>query len=168
MSRAAKTSAAAVRVGRTIRIGGAAGFWGDSAIATPQLLRVPELRYLVYDYLAETTMAILARARAKDAALGYATDFVHTAMAPNLAEICRRGVRVIANAGGLNPHACRDALAAEARKQGLNPRIAVVSGDDLMPQLEALRAAGLCELHSGAPAPAELWSANAYAGARGI
>ncbi len=168
MSRAAKTSAAAVRGGRTIRIGGAAGFWGDSAIATPQLLRVPELRYLVYDYLAETTMAILARARAKDAALGYATDFVHTAMAPNLAEICRRGVRVIANAGGLNPHACRDALAAEARRQGLNPRIAVVSGDDLMPQLEALRAAGLCELHSGAPAPAELWSANAYAGARGI
>ena len=53
---------------RTVRIGGASGFWGDSAIATPQLLQVPGLQYLVYDYLAETTMAILARARAKDAA----------------------------------------------------------------------------------------------------
>src|SRR6516225_7784373 len=99
---------------KTIRIGGASGFWGDSAIATPQLLAVPGLQYLVYDYLAETTMSILAHARAKDPALGYATDFVHAAIAPNLAAICAKGVRVIANAGGLNPGACRDALAAMA------------------------------------------------------
>ena len=154
--------------GKTVRIGGASGFWGDSALATPQLLAVPGLRYLVYDYLAETTMSILARARAKDPALGYATDFVHAAMAPHLAEICARGVRVIANAGGLNPRACRDALAAEAARQGLAPRIAVVTGDDVMPQFERLRAQGLRDLYTGQPPPAQLVSANAYVGARGI
>ena len=153
---------------KTVRIGGASGFWGDSAIATPQLLQVPGLQYLVYDYLAETTMSILARARAKDAALGYATDFVHAAMAPNLRAICERGVRVVANAGGLNPEACRDALAAVAAAQGLAPRIAVVTGDDLMPQFEQLRAAGLRDLHTGEAPPAALYSANAYVGARGI
>ncbi|MDM0083111.1 acyclic terpene utilization AtuA family protein [Variovorax sp. J31P179] len=153
---------------RAVRIGGASGFWGDSAIATPQLLQVPGLQYLVYDYLAETTMSILARARAKDPALGYATDFVHAAMAPNLGAICARGVRVIANAGGLNPEACRDALEAVARQQGLAPRIAVVTGDDLMPQFDALRAQGLRDLHTGEAPPAGLYSANAYVGARGI
>lgn len=153
---------------RSVRIGGASGFWGDSAIATPQLLDVPGLQYLVYDYLAETTMSILARARANDPALGYATDFVHTAMAPNLAAICAKGVRVVANAGGLNPEACRDALAAIAARQGLSPRIAVVTGDDVMPQFERLRAQGLRDLHTGEAPPAALYSANAYVGARGI
>jgi hypothetical protein len=153
---------------RRVRIGGASGFWGDSAIATPQLLAVPGLQYLVYDYLAETTMSILARARARDPALGYATDFVHAAMAPNLASICAKGVRVIANAGGLNPAACRDALSAVAAQQGLSPRIAVVTGDDVMPQFELLRAQGLRDLHTGEAPPAELYSANAYVGARGI
>ncbi|MDR2154412.1 MAG: DUF1446 domain-containing protein [Burkholderiaceae bacterium] len=153
---------------KTIRIGGASGFWGDSAIATPQLLAVPGLRYLVYDYLAETTMSILARARAKNPALGYATDFVQAAMAPHLADICAKGVRVIANAGGLNPHACRDAVAAAAAGQGLAPRIAVVTGDDVMPQFERLRAQGLRDLHTGEAPPPELVSANAYVGARGI
>ena len=153
---------------KRIRIGGASGFWGDSAIATPQLLQVPGLQYLVYDYLAETTMSILARARAKDAALGYATDFVHAAMAPNLAAICAKGVRVIANAGGLNPQACRDALAAVAGQQGLAPRIAVVTGDDLLPQFESLRAQSLRDMHTGEAPPSDLYSANAYVGARGI
>lgn len=153
---------------RTIRIGGASGFWGDSAIATPQLLAVPGLQYLVYDYLAETTMSILARARARNAALGYATDFVHAAMAPHLATICAKGVRVIANAGGLNPHACRDALTAIAAQQGLSPRIAVVTGDDVLPKFEQLRSQGLRDLYTGEAPPAMLYSANAYVGARGI
>lgn len=153
---------------RTIRIGGASGFWGDSAIATPQLLEVPGLQYLVYDYLAETTMSILARARARDAALGYATDFVHAAMAPHLGQILARGICVIANAGGLNPQACRDALMEAAARQGLTPRVAVVSGDDVLPAFEGWRAAGLTDLYTGAAPPAELMSANAYTGAQGI
>ncbi|CAG2157191.1 hypothetical protein LMG31506_05942 [Cupriavidus yeoncheonensis] len=153
---------------RTIRIGGASGFWGDSAIATPQLLTVPDMQYLVYDYLAETTMSILARARARDPALGYATDFVSAAMAPNLGEILRRGIRVVANAGGLNPEACRDALLKAAAQQGLSPRIAVVTGDDVQAQFAQWCAQGLTDL-AGQPVPTtEPWSANVYTGAQGI
>ncbi|WP_322786533.1 acyclic terpene utilization AtuA family protein [Advenella kashmirensis] len=69
---------------KKIYIGGASGFWGDSQIAMPQLLTAPELDYIVFDYLAETTMSILQRARLKDPDLGYATDFVTVAVNPNL------------------------------------------------------------------------------------
>lgn len=120
----------------SIRVGGAAGFWGDSALATPQLLAYPELDYLVFDYLAETTMAILQRARMKDAKLGYATDFVTAVIKPHLAECMQRGIRLIANAGGLNPLGCRDAILAAARELGCDPKVAVVLGDDLLPSVE--------------------------------
>jgi hypothetical protein len=136
-------------------------------MATPQLLQVPGLQYLVYDYLAETTMAILARARAKDPALGYATDFVQAVMTPHLKAVRERGIKVIANAGGLNPEGCRDALLQVAQKQGFALRVAVVTGDDLMPQMGTLQAQGL---HTTADAqmPERPLSANAYVGARGI
>ncbi len=161
-----------------VRIGGACGFWGDSAMATPQLLQVPGLQYLVYDYLAETTMAILARARAKDPALGYATDFVQAVMAPHLQAIHSRGIKVIANAGGLNPEGCRDALLQVAHAQGIALRVAVVTGDDLMPQMAALQAQGVRTSTTTRttadaplttpPLPDNPLSANAYVGARGI
>jgi len=150
-----------------VRIGGACGFWGDSAMATPQLLQVPGLQYLVYDYLAETTMAILAKARAKDPALGYAIDFVQTVMAPHLKAIHERGIKVIANAGGLNPEGCRDALLQVAKQQGIALRVAVITGDDLMPQMPALHTQGV-RTTAGAPLPERPLSANAYVGARGI
>ncbi|MGG4053975.1 acyclic terpene utilization AtuA family protein [Delftia tsuruhatensis] len=153
---------------RTVRIGGASGFWGDSVTATPQLLKVPGLQYLVYDYLAETTMSIMSRARTKDPARGYATDFVHEAMAPHLAEILRLGVRVVANAGGLNPQACCDALLAVAEKQGLQPKVAVVTGDDVLDAMPQWCANGLTDMHTGELPPADLMSANAYVGAEGI
>jgi len=153
---------------QTIRIGGAAGFWGDSAIATPQLLAVPELDYLVFDYLAETTMAILQRARMKDAALGYATDFVSAVVKPHLGECLARGIRLIANAGGLNPLGCRDAILAAAKEAGLAPKVAVVLGDDLLSQIETLRAQGVREIQQGTPLPAKVLSANAYLGAQPI
>jgi len=153
---------------RTVRIGGASGFWGDSAIATPQLLTVPGLQYLVYDYLAETTMSILARARAKDPALGYATDFVQTAVGPNLPEILRRGVRVVANAGGLNPHACRDALLKVAAQHGLSPHVAVVTGDDVRHAFPGWCHDGLTQPDGSAVPTAEPLSANVYTGAQGV
>jgi hypothetical protein len=153
---------------RTIRIGGASGFWGDSATATPQLLEVPGLQYLVYDYLAETTMSIMSRARAKDPKNGYATDFVTAAMAPHLPSILKRGIRVVANAGGLNPQACADALLEVAGKQGLAPKVAVVAGDDVIGAMPGWRAQGLKDMHTGEPPPANLMSANAYVGAQGI
>ncbi|MCY1265094.1 Acyclic terpene utilization family protein AtuA [compost metagenome] len=151
-----------------VRIGGASGFWGDSAIATPQLLEVPGLDYLVYDYLAETTMAILARAQTRDPALGYATDFVSAVIEPHLATLLERKVRLIANAGGLNPLACRDAVLRVAERQGLAPRVAVVSGDDLLPAWSAGAIHSLQRLDGEAALPAQLLSMSAYIGARGI
>src|SRR5690625_1532802 len=130
-----------------VRIGGACGFWGDSATATPQLLTVPDLQYLVYDYLAETTLSIMARAREKSPELGYATDFVQTAMAPHLARIRDKGVRVVANAGGLNPVACHDALLAEAQRQGITLKVAVVLGDDVLPIFAELQAQGCHDMY---------------------
>ncbi|MEM7271415.1 MAG: acyclic terpene utilization AtuA family protein, partial [Pseudomonadota bacterium] len=91
---------------KVIKIGGASGFWGDAGQATGQLLTVEGLNYLAYDYLAEITMAIMARQRAKDPSAGYATDFVSGAMKANLKAIAEKGVKVISNAGGVNPAAC--------------------------------------------------------------
>ncbi|MAT91985.1 MAG: terpene utilization protein AtuA [Halioglobus sp.] len=149
---------------RTLRIGGASGFWGDAARATPQLLG-EELDFIVYDYLAEITMSIMARARAKDDSRGYATDFVSAAMKPHLALIAERGVRVISNAGGVNPHACVAALQAEIAAQGLELSVACVSGDDLMDRLGQF--ADSTEMFSGAAFPDadQVLSVNAYLGA---
>lgn len=150
-----------------VRIGGASGFWGDSARATPQLLAVEGLNYLVYDYLAEITMSILARARAKDDSKGYATDFVTAAMQPNLAAIAARGVKVISNAGGVNPEACVAALRALIAQQGLQLKVACVVGDDLLEQKAQFHAQGVAEMFSGAafPAAETVLSINAYLGA---
>lgn len=151
--------------GRIVRIGGASGFWGDSAVAAPQLVRSGRIDYLVFDYLAETTMAILAAARAKAPELGYATDFVDVAMRAVLADVVARGIKVVSNAGGVHPRACAAALAALARELGVEVRVAVVEGDDVSAQLPALRAAGRRDLFSGEALPERVLSANAYLGA---
>jgi hypothetical protein len=84
------------------KIGGASGYWGDSAYATEQLLSKGDVDYLVYDYLAEVTMSLLANAKSKSEQFGYATDFVQQILKPNLSAIAERGVKVVANAGGVN------------------------------------------------------------------
>ncbi|MEO8124752.1 MAG: acyclic terpene utilization AtuA family protein, partial [Burkholderiales bacterium] len=84
-----------------MRIGGASGYWGDSAEAARQLVEQGKVNYLVFDYLAEVTMSVLVRARAKSPEAGYARDFVDRVMKPLLPEIQRRGIRVVANAGGV-------------------------------------------------------------------
>ena len=150
---------------KTVRIGGASGFWGDSMVAAPQLVAGGALDYLVFDYLAETTMAILAAARAKNPEMGYATDFVDIAMRSVLAEVKRQGIRVISNAGGINPQGCAAALQALAEAQGIALRIAVVEGDDVSAQMPALRAAGARDMFTGETLPAKVLSANAYLGA---
>lgn len=147
-----------------LRIGCASGFWGDTEFAAAQLVQRGNIDVLVFDYLAEITMSLLIRAKAKDPALGYAPDFVAT-IKPLMKEIKARGIKVIANAGGVNPSACRAALVAAAAAEGVDLKIAAVLGDDVMPQIEALRAAGVTEMFSGAPLPAKVMSANAYLGA---
>lgn len=148
----------------SLRIGCASGFWGDTENAAAQLVHGGNIDVLVFDYLAEITMSLLTRVKAKDPKGGYAPDFVST-LRPLLREIKTRGIRVVSNAGGVNPAACREALAQAAEAEGLDLKIAAVTGDDLLPQLNAIREAGVREMFSGAALPAKLASANAYLGA---
>lgn len=150
---------------RTIRIGGASGFWGDSSVGAPQLVRHGAVDFLVFDYLAELTMSILAAARGKNPELGYATDFVQVTMKTILRDVAARGIRVISNAGGVNPQACAAALRALAAEQGVELQVAVVTGDDVLPLLPQLREEGVRDLQTGRPLPARVLTANAYLGA---
>jgi hypothetical protein len=152
---------------KTVRIGGAAGFWGDSLEGARQLVMRGEIDFLVFDYLAEITMSLLARQRARKPELGYVPDFIE-ALAPLLGEIRRRGIRVISNAGGVNPAACAAALEKRAQAAGIALKIAVVTGDDLLGEVDAIRAAGTREMFSGAALPDKLMSVNAYLGAQPI
>ena len=149
----------------TVSIGGASGFWGDSITGPMQLVASGRLDFLVFDYLAELTMSLLASARMKNPELGYATDFVSVAMRAVLKDALAQNIRIIANAGGVNPRGCATALQALADELGVSVRIAVVEGDDVMPLLPALRDEGVRELQSGRPLPDKVVSANAYLGA---
>lgn len=150
---------------KVVRIGGASGFWGDSSVGAPQLVAKGQVDYLVFDYLAELTMSILAAARGKNPELGYATDFVSVTLKAILRDVAAQGIRVISNAGGVNPQACAKAIAALAAEQGVDVKVAVVLGDDVTPLLPQLRDKGVREMQSGAPLPARVLTANAYLGA---
>lgn len=150
---------------KTVRIGGASGFWGDSAGAAPQLVQNNEVDYVVFDYLAELTMSILSAARLKNPQLGYATDFVTSAMKSILPQVASGQVKVVSNAGGMNPKACAQALHELASSLGYKLQIQVVLGDDLLSQVPEMAAQNVQELQSGQALPAKLLSANAYLGA---
>lgn len=152
---------------RTLKIGGASGYWGESAMATPQLLKSGDLDYLVYDYLAEITMSIMARMKMKNPDAGYATDFVDSVMKPFLPQIAASGVKIIANAGGTNPESCGKAVRALIKEKGLELKVAVITGDDLLGNKDAIAAEGLTDMFSGAPFPPaeKIASINAYLGA---
>lgn len=155
--------------GKIIRIGGASGFWGESDMAVPQLLKAADsdggLDYIVFDYLAEITMSIMARARAKNPDLGYATDFVSAVIKPHICAIAKQGIKLISNAGGTNPVACAAAVQAVIAEAGLDLKVAVVTGDDLTDR--AAEFADSHEMFSGEtfPGPGTIASINAYLGA---
>ncbi|MBM3488937.1 MAG: DUF1446 domain-containing protein [Alphaproteobacteria bacterium] len=154
--------------GKTVRLGGASAFWGDSSLGAPQLVHGAEIDYLVFDYLAELTMSIMAAARARRPDAGYATDFVAITMKQLVRDIKAKGIKVVSNAGGVNPLACRDALQRVAEEAGVSLKVGVVLGDDLMARQAEFRAAGTHEMYSDAAFPDKLMSINAYLGARGI
>lgn len=151
---------------KTIKIGGASGFWGESMVATPQLLAVGDLDYIVYDYLAEITMSIMARARSAKPDMGYATDFITGVLKPHLPSIAQTRVKILSNAGGVNPEACGKAARQLIEEMGLDLTVAVVTGDDLLPRKEELAASSI-EMFSGATFPdvGSIASMNAYFGA---
>jgi hypothetical protein len=150
---------------KKIRIGGASGFWGDSMVGAVQLVDSGQIDYLVFDYLAETTMAIMVGMRAKKPELGYATDFVDVAMKSVLPKVLTTGIKVVANAGGVNPKGCAKALKDLAQSLGLTLKIAVVEGDDVSALYSTLREQGTKNMFTNAALPERVLSANAYLGA---
>jgi hypothetical protein len=151
----------------TVRIGCASGFWGDSPAGARQLVERGAIDYLVFDYLAEITLALLARIKAKKPDAGYVPDFV-AVVDELLPELTARRIRVVSNGGGMNPAAAAAELARRAAAKGLSPKIAVVTGDDVLPRIGALRERGTREMVTGEAMPESFVSANAYLGARGI
>jgi hypothetical protein len=157
-----------------VRIAAGQGFWGDWLEAPARQVQGGPIDYLMMDYLAEVTMSIMQKQRTRDPSLGYATDFIPL-MDRLLPDLVAKGIRVTANAGGVNPRACADAVRAAARKLGLTGkvRVAVVAGDDLMTRLDDLlgRGVALANMDTGDPLASvrdRVLSANAYLGAAPI
>jgi len=152
---------------KVVKIGGASGYWGESAMASPQLLKAGGLDYIVYDYLAEITMSIMARAKTKDQAKGYATAFIDEVMTPLLPQIAKSSVKIISNAGGVNPEACGKAVRALVKDKNLDLKVAVITGDDLMANLDTIAKTNPREMFSntGFPPKDKVASTNVYLGA---
>jgi len=154
-----------------IRIANCSGFYGDRLAAAREMVEGGPIDVLTGDWLAELTMLILARTRAKHPRGGYARSFV-TQMEQVMGTCLDKGIRIVTNAGGLDPDSCAEAVAEVADKLGLNPKIAWVNGDDLLPRLSELIEAGveLDHFETGQPVGdiSRFISANAYLGAWGI
>jgi hypothetical protein len=149
------------------------GFWGDSILGPVRLVREGPLDYLALDYLAEVTMSIMQKQKRRDPNAGYATDF--TAMLDRiLPQLVDQGIKVVANAGGVNPRACLEAVLALCRKKGIRGlKVGIVEGDDILDRLPELIAAGerFANMDTGAPLSDVLdrvSSANVYIGAKAV
>ena len=156
----------------TVIVANSSGFWGDEQAAIERQVKGGPIDYLTMDYLAEITMIILARQKAKNPEAGYARDFI-TAMSGMLSYIAEHGISVVVNAGGINPVGCAAALKAVMDEQGIRLPVAIVDGDDLMPHLRQLQESGCEFTHQDTGQPLggmidKVISANAYIGIRPI
>ncbi|MBX3464503.1 MAG: DUF1446 domain-containing protein [Planctomycetes bacterium] len=156
-----------------VLIGYGQGFWGDSILGPVRLVREGPLDYLALDYLAEVTMSILQKQKSRNPRTGYATDFVKM-LERTLPAIADKGIKVIANAGGVNGPACLEAVLELARRQGVRGlKVGIIEGDDILARLPELQANGhaLANMDDGRPLAAvqdRLLSANVYIGAFAI
>lgn len=156
-----------------IRIASGQGFWGDLPNAPVNQAKKGPIDYLVMDYLAEVTMSIMQKQRMRNPDWGYARDFVGV-VEQVLPEIKEKGIKVISNAGGVNPNACKDEILKVAKEKGYTGlKVAVVDGDDILSQIDELIADGheLKNMDSGQPISTikdDLLSANVYFGCRPI
>ena len=149
-----------------IRIGNGQGFWGDSIDAPVRLAKDGPLDYLTLDYLAEVTLSIMQRQKLKNPNTGYARDFLDL-VERILPEISDKGVKVITNAGGVNPQSCRSELIQLAKNSGKEIKIGVIQGDDIFPTLAELRKKGVSfeNMDTGADFDSimdKVYSANVY------
>jgi hypothetical protein len=159
---------------KTIRISNGQGFWGDSLQAPIEQVRRGPIDYLTLDYLAEITMSIMQKQRSRDPKSGYARDFVPM-IEEVLPDLIERNIKVVANAGGVNPEACRDAVIDVARRKGFagKIKIGIVAGDDIMDRLDDFIGRGieLKNLDTGEPLASvrsRVQSANIYFGGRPV
>lgn len=150
---------------KVIRIGGATASFSDTALSVPQLLAGGSLDYLIFDYLAEGSMGIFGRMQAADPSAGYGADFLTVHVGPHLHEIAAQGLKVVANAGGVNPAGLAAALEQMIKDKGLTLTVAHVEGDDLRDRVPELRAADYRDMFVGTEFPENVVSANAYLGA---
>lgn len=149
---------------KAVRIGGASAYMGDSAFGAMQLSEAQDVHYLAFDFMSEITMPAMAMARQANPEAGYASNFVNVTI-PAIAARCRqKGIRLVANAGGVNPLACARAVEARLAELGVELSVAVVHGDDILDLAEEDRETAR-DFYSGGPMPAGLLSANAYLGA---
>jgi len=158
---------------KIVRVANAQGFWGDSLLGPLRLVEEGPVDYLTFDYLAEITMSIMQKQKMKDPDAGYARDFV--SMLSRILPTCKeKSIKVIANAGGVNPRACLEAIEAVMEKTGIGGMtLAIVEGDDILEQLDELVASGeeFANLDNGeglAGVRDRVTSANVYIGARPI
>ena len=116
---------------KIVRIGGASGALNDSIIAVPQLLKVEGMNYLAFDYLGEGAMGLMRRLKEADPRSGFLADFVDLHVGPYLAELKSRGIKVVSNAGGMNPEGLAEMIRQRGRDLNLEIKVAVVTGDDI-------------------------------------